>query len=154
MPLASARGAGLSSGNYTVVDGPVAEQDIFVGVSGKASILDRTADLHAVPADDGSAPTPCGQALLDCVVSAYRDVNVPKRVKSALCVAKDKTTGKRTDPQHPLFAGVKQTQTCVVTNRLRLVHGVKRRVVRLTITMTGTLAGADKPVRVSVYWPA
>ena len=104
--------------------------------------------------DDGSAPTPCGQARLDCTVSAFWDVNVPKRVKSALCVAKDKTTGKRTDPQHPLFTGVKQTQTCVVTNRIRVVHGVRKRVVRLTITMTGTLTGADKPVRVTVYWPA
>jgi len=88
------------------------------------------------------------------VVSAYWDVNVPKRVKSALCVERDKTTGKRTDPQYPLFTGVKQTQTCVETNRIRVVHGVKKPVVRLTITMTGTLAGADKPVRVSVYWPA
>ena len=89
-------------------------------------------------------------ALILVPVSAYWDVNVPKRVKSALCIAKDKTTGKRTDPQHPHFTGVKQTQTCVVTSRIRVVHGVKKRVVRLTITLTGTLAGADKPVRVSV----
>jgi hypothetical protein len=105
-------------------------------------------------AEGGSAPTPCGQARLDCVVSAFWDVNVPKRVKSALCVATNSATGRRTDAQHPLFSGVKQTQRCVVTNRIRLVHGERKRVVRLTITLTGTLAGKAKPVRVAVYWPA
>ena len=57
-------------------------------------------------------------------------------------------------PPHPPFTGARKTQTCVVTNRIRVVHGVRKRVVRPTITMTGTLTGADKPVRVTVYWPA
>ncbi len=105
-------------------------------------------------ADGDSAPTPCGQARRDCVVSAFWDVNVPKRVKSALCVARDKASGHVTNHQHPLFAGVAQTQRCVVTNRYRTVHGVRKRVVRLTITLTGTLAGKAKPLRVAVYWPA
>jgi len=105
-------------------------------------------------ADDASAPTPCAQARLDCVVSAFWDVNVPKGVKSALCVARDRASGHVTDHQHPLFAGVAQTQRCVVTNRYRTVHGVRKRVVRLTITLIGTLAGKPKPLRVAVYWPA
>lgn len=42
----------MPGGNYTVVDGPVAGQDIYVGGSGKGSILDRQSDLHVVGPDD------------------------------------------------------------------------------------------------------
>ena len=62
--------------------------------------------------------------------------------------------GPRDRPPAPALPRVAQTQRCVVTNRYRTVHGVRKRVVRLTITLTGTLAGKAKPLRVAVYWPA
>jgi hypothetical protein len=106
--------------------------------------------------DGADAPTPCGgrrvAAVADCVVTAFWDVNVPKGTKSALCVATNR--GRRTDAQHPLFAGVKQVQRCTVTNRLRRVGGELKRVVHFQITLTGTVHGTPKPVRVTVYWPA
>jgi hypothetical protein len=75
-------------------------------------------------------------------------VNVPTRVRSALCVA---TAGRRyTDPQHPIFEGVTQVQRCTVTNRIRRVHGERKRIVRFQVTLTGTLAGAAQPLRVTV----
>ena len=52
VPLASASAAGVSGGSYTIVDGKEAGLDVHVGSSGKASILDRKSDLHAVSADD------------------------------------------------------------------------------------------------------
>jgi len=90
--------------------------------------------------------------VTDCVVKAFWDVNVPRSTKSALCVAT--SGGRRTDGQYPAFPGVKQQQTCVVTNKLRRVGGELKRVVHFQMTLTGTRKGAPKPVRVAVYWPA
>jgi hypothetical protein len=38
-------------GNYTMLDGPKAGQDLYVSANGKGSILDRTTDLRVVEAD-------------------------------------------------------------------------------------------------------
>jgi hypothetical protein len=37
-----------------------------------------------------------------------------------------------------------------VTNRIRRVHGERKRIVRFQVTLTGTLAGAAQPLRVTV----
>jgi hypothetical protein len=61
LAVAAAAGAqlrnGVEPGSYTALDGPQAGQDVSVGKSGSASILDRTSDLHAAPADDGCDST-------------------------------------------------------------------------------------------------
>ena len=51
VPLASAHVLdSVPAGNYTLVDGPQAGVDIFVGGSGNISILDRQSVAHVVAA--------------------------------------------------------------------------------------------------------
>jgi hypothetical protein len=110
--------------------------------------------------DSADALAPCagaggGNALgraeaLSCSITQYWDINVPKGVKFGHCIAKQGT--RTVDSAHPIFAGVTQTQTCRVTNRIRTVGGKRKRVVHFEIKLEGSYAGPDVPLSVSFKW--
>jgi hypothetical protein len=114
---------------------------------------------HAGVATSGllKTPAPCGTrriaARTACKTTAFWDVYVPRYTRSALCVAIT-GNGHVTDSQHPVFPGVTQVQRCKVTSRIKKFGKERLRDVHFLMTLTGTVHGSPKPVRVKVYFPA
>ncbi len=140
-------------------DFPMIIREVKNALSLKRAAIELVMKAGLKVSDGADVTAPCEGARLEriasCTTTSFWDVNVPMKVKSAHCVAIDKTTHRATDSKHPLFPGVKQVQRCQVTNRFRVVGGVRKRIVHFEITLTddaGTTRG-KRPVRLSVYWP-
>ncbi len=95
-----------------------------------------------------------------CSLLHIWSVNVPERVRTAVCTLNERGSGLPTTPAAPLFPGIGQSQRCVVTDETRVVGGVRKRVVKAELTLRdpdgrrGKTPAGTKRVAPVVHWPA
>jgi hypothetical protein len=82
--------------------------------------------------------------------SYFWDVNVPVAKKPLACGLFDAKTNRQI--KNPLFAGVKQKQTCTATHKTRIVHGDKKQIVHVQLDLTTTNAKGSATVWIEVFW--
>jgi hypothetical protein len=104
------------------------------------------------------SPPKCTRALALAVPGCFKvdfwDVNIDRTAKRARCTFRG--PAGEISVVRPLFRGTIQEKTCKLTNRTKVVDGVRKRVVRaeLRITVPQGVTAAPKPklVQVTVHW--
>jgi hypothetical protein len=99
------------------------------------------------------APPRCPSAVgASCSGKYFWDVNVPLTKKPIACGIFNVKTNRAI--KSPLFPGYTQKQSCAATNRTRVVHGERKRIVHVELTFAAprTRPGGSATVRVEVFW--
>jgi hypothetical protein len=144
----------------------VATDSVFFFVGTPAVIFSAPGGLpfSPVPSFKGSTghkqtppetitPPKCSKTLAaSCSGKYFWDVNVPLNKKPVACGIFNVKTNR--DIKNPLFAGVTQKRSCKKTNRTRVVHGERKRIVHVELSFETQKAAAtgSARVRVEVFW--
>jgi len=140
------------------------EIGVFDGTGGKGETPGGGKSLPFVPTPNGPgtghkqtpptriSPPKCAQAAgATCSSTEFWDINVPLKKKPIACGLFDSKTKRQI--KNPLFAGVTQKLSCTSTNRTRVVHGEKKRIVRVELTLSSEKsAKGSATVWAEVFW--
>ena len=108
---------------------------------------------HKATPPEKIAPPRCPSAVgASCSGEYFWDVNVPLTKKPIACGIFDVKTNQAI--KNPLFPGYTQKQSCASTNRTRVVHGERKRIVHVELTFAAPRSrpGGSATVRVEVFW--
>jgi len=150
--VANADGAAVGVGNVSLLigngNGAFTKSLPFVAtpLDGPGTGKKRTPDQTITP------PKPQLRRLSGPTTGTYFwDINVPVAKHPLACGLFDAKTNRQI--KNPLFAGVKQRMSCTATHKTRIVHGEKKQIVHIALTLTVTKpAKGSATVWTEVFW--